>query len=66
MDQRKSGFMNESVHLIGMSGSLRKDSFNTRSLFAAQELLPGNVTMANANSISHSIYILKYETCFKT
>ena len=37
--------MNESVHLIGMSGSLRKESFNTRLLFAAQELLPENVTM---------------------
>lgn len=37
--------MNESVHLIGMSGSLRRDSFNTRLLFAVEELLPENLTM---------------------
>ncbi len=38
--------MNEHVHLAGMSGSLRKDSFNTMLLHAAQELLPENTTMS--------------------
>jgi chromate reductase, NAD(P)H dehydrogenase (quinone) len=37
--------MSINIHLVGISGSLRKDSFNTRLLHAAQELLPEGVTM---------------------
>ena len=48
--------MNESVHLIGMSGSLRKDSFNTRLLFAVQELLPENVTMGIVSIADQPLY----------
>jgi chromate reductase len=38
-------FMTTNIHLIGLSGSLRKESFNTKLLRAAQELLPEGVTM---------------------
>jgi len=48
--------MNESVHLIGMSGSLRKESFNTRLLFAVQELLPENVTMGIVSIADQPLY----------
>ena len=48
--------MNESVHLIGMSGSLRKESFNTRLLFAVQELLPKNVTMGIVSIADQPLY----------
>lgn len=34
-----------SIHLIGVSGSLRKGSYNTKLLKAAQQLLPEGVTM---------------------
>ncbi len=37
--------MNKSVHWVGVSGSLRKESFNTWLLQAVQELLPGQATM---------------------
>lgn len=37
--------MTEPVHWVGISGSLRKESFNTWLLHAVNELLPGNVTM---------------------
>lgn len=33
------------IHLVGISGSLRKGSFNTMLLHAVQELLPEGVTM---------------------
>ncbi len=48
--------MNESVYLIGMSGSLRKDSFNTRLLFAVQQLLPENVTMGIVSIADQPLY----------
>lgn len=48
--------MNESVHLVGMSGSLRKDSINTRLLFAVNELLPENVTMAIVSIANQPLY----------
>ena len=35
----------EEVHIIGISGSLRKDSFNTKLLNEARELLPTGMTM---------------------
>jgi chromate reductase len=37
--------MNDSLHFAGMSGSLRKGSFNTFLIHAVAELLPENVTM---------------------
>ena len=37
--------MNKAIHLVGISGSLRKGSFNTMLLKAASELLPNSVTM---------------------
>jgi chromate reductase, NAD(P)H dehydrogenase (quinone) len=49
-------FMDQSVHLVGMSGSLRKDSFNTRLLFAVQELLPENVTMGIVSIADQPLY----------
>jgi chromate reductase len=33
------------MHILGISGSLRKDSFNTRLLRAAQTLTPAGVTL---------------------
>ncbi len=38
-------FMNSSVHFVGMSGSLRKGSFNTMLLHNVVDLLPEGVTM---------------------
>jgi len=37
--------MNENIHLVGLSGSLRKGSFNTMLLKAASQLLPQDVSM---------------------
>jgi len=37
--------MNKAIHLVGISGSLRKDSFNTMLLKAVSELLPDSVTI---------------------
>lgn len=37
--------MTTNIHLIGLSGSLRKESFNTKLLLAAKELLPEGMTM---------------------
>jgi chromate reductase len=37
--------MNKAIHLVGISGSLRKGSFNTMLLKAAAELLPAHVTI---------------------
>ncbi len=48
--------MNEPVRLIGMSGSLRKDSFNTFLLYAVQELLPENVTMGIVSIAGQPLY----------
>ena len=48
--------MTGSVHLIGISGSLRKDSFNTRLLFAVQELLPEHVTMGIVSIADQPLY----------
>ena len=48
--------MNESVHLIGISGSLRRDSLNTRLLFAVQELLPDRVTMGIVSIADQPLY----------
>ncbi|HKB43749.1 MAG TPA: NADPH-dependent FMN reductase [Chitinophagaceae bacterium] len=37
--------MSQPLHFAGISGSLRKDSYNTKLLHATMELLPENVTM---------------------
>ena len=37
--------MSESLQFAGMSGSLRRDSYNTKLLHATTELLPEHVTM---------------------
>ena len=37
--------MNPAVHFVGLSGSLRKGSFNTMLLHNAMNLLPGDATM---------------------
>lgn len=36
------------IHVVGISGSLRKNSFNTALLNAAQELLPAGITFEKA------------------
>src|SRR5215475_12313983 len=38
--------MNEEIYLAGISGSLRKGSYNTMLLKAASQLLPDGVSMA--------------------
>lgn len=48
--------MNDSVHLVGMSGSLRRDSFNTHLLYAVQELLPEDVTMGIVSIADQPLY----------
>jgi chromate reductase len=37
--------MTESIHVLGFSGSLRRGSFNSAALRAAQELLPDAMTL---------------------
>lgn len=45
-----------SIHLVGISGSLRKASYNTALLTAAQELLPENMTLEIAEISSLPLY----------
>jgi chromate reductase len=37
--------MDQAIHFVGMSGSLRKDSFNTKLLNNILQLLPGSVSL---------------------
>lgn len=37
--------MNSSITILGISGSLRKQSYNTSALRAAAKLLPDDVTL---------------------
>ena len=37
--------MSSKVHILGFTGSLRKESYNRAALRAAQELLPANTTL---------------------
>ena len=37
--------MNKAIHLVGISGSLRKDSYNTMLLKTAGQLLPNTATI---------------------
>lgn len=37
--------MNKAIHFIGISGSLRKASYNTQLLYNLQDLLPGDVLL---------------------
>ncbi|MGI8952441.1 MAG: NADPH-dependent FMN reductase [Chitinophagaceae bacterium] len=48
--------MNTNLHFVGISGSLRKGSFNTSLLNAALELLPENVTMETASIAEIPLY----------
>lgn len=41
----EKNIMNNTIQLVGLSGSLRKSSYNTMLLAAANELLPGNVLL---------------------
>jgi chromate reductase len=41
--------MKTSIHILGISGSLRRDSYNTSLLHAAGELLPEGVTLEICN-----------------
>lgn len=41
--------MNTNIHLVGLSGSLRKDSYNTALLHAASALLPADTTLEIAS-----------------
>ncbi len=43
MDQKKK------IHLLGMCGSLRKESYNLKLMHAIEELLPENVTLTIAD-----------------
>ena len=43
--QNKMSTQSINIHLVGLSGSLRKTSYNTALLKAAQELLPEQVTI---------------------
>ena len=48
--------MAETIRLLGMSGSLRKDSFNTALLHAAQELAPAGMTVEIADLSAMPLY----------
>jgi chromate reductase len=48
--------MRPPIHLIGISGSLRKGSYNTAALYAAQKLLPEGVTMDIADLLPLPMY----------
>ena len=48
--------MAEAFRILGISGSLRKGSFNTMALHAAQKLLPAGVTMDTADIGSLPLY----------
>ena len=41
--------MSDAVSVLGMSGSLRKGSYNTAALRAAGELLPEGMTLETAD-----------------
>src|SRR5690348_11109307 len=44
------------IHILGISGSLRKASFNTATLHAVQELLPENMTMETFDISGFPLY----------
>jgi chromate reductase len=48
--------MSAPLHILGISGSLRKNSYNTAALRAASELLPEGVTMEIFDLSSIPIY----------
>jgi chromate reductase len=48
--------MNSSIHFVGMSGSLRKGSFNTMLLNNVLQLLPDGVTMEIASIADIPLY----------
>ncbi len=48
--------MGTSLHFVGMSGSLRKNSFNTSVLYACTSLLPVDVTLEIASIADIPLY----------
>ncbi|MCI0183000.1 MAG: NAD(P)H-dependent oxidoreductase [Acidibacillus sp.] len=44
------------LHIVGISGSLRKNSYNTKLLTAASELLPSNVKYTTADISNLPLY----------
>jgi chromate reductase, NAD(P)H dehydrogenase (quinone) len=48
--------MNSNVHIVAMSGSLRKGSYNTHLLHAVTELLPEGITMEIASIADIPLY----------
>ena len=48
--------MDDLIRILGISGSLRKGSFNTGLLHAAQELLPGGMVLEIADISAIPIY----------
>ncbi|MGH8456184.1 MAG: NADPH-dependent FMN reductase [Stenotrophobium sp.] len=48
--------MNDTVHILGISGSLRKDSYNTAALRAAQELAPAGMKIEIADISQLPLY----------
>lgn len=48
--------MSTSIQLVGLSGSLRKSSYNTMLLVAAKELLPENVSLEIASFTDLPLY----------
>ena len=48
--------MNTRIHILGISGSLRKNSYNTAALRAAQELLPEGATLEIFDLASIPLY----------
>lgn len=43
--QTKGGYMSQTLHILGFSGSLRAGSYNTRLLHIAREKLPPNMEL---------------------
>lgn len=54
--------MRDRIHLVGISGSLRKGSYNTQLLNSLQDLLPGGVTMEIAEIGNLPLYNADLET----
>ncbi|MEO7306017.1 MAG: NAD(P)H-dependent oxidoreductase [Ferruginibacter sp.] len=58
--------MNKAIHLVGISGSLRKGSFNTMLLKTAAELLPDHVTVELLSFADLPVYNADMDIPFTT
>jgi chromate reductase len=58
--------MNSTTHIAGISGSLRKDSFNTKLLHVANGLLPQDMTMEIVSIADLPIYNADLDLPFAT